>query len=285
VLCNREIKFGVCFDYARRLGADLIATGHYARVTPGEHSQLLRGLDNNKDQSYFLHQVPGSALRRTLFPIGELQKDEVRRIAKRLTLPTHDKKDSTGICFIGERPFEQFLATYLPAQPGEIRSLDGKLLGRHRGLMFYTLGQRHGLGIGGRRDEGEEPWYVADKNLADNVLVVAQGHNHPALLQSELDAAEINWIADSPPGERFQCTAKVRYRQEDHPCNVQMHADGTCSVAFHAPQRAITPGQYVVFYQGEVCLGGGVITRTRSQSALESPPSGRGAYPDIALSL
>jgi tRNA-specific 2-thiouridylase len=285
VLCNREIKFGVCFDYARRLGADLIATGHYARMSAGPHPQLLRGVDSNKDQSYFLHAVAGAALSRTLFPIGELKKEEVRRIAKQLALPTHDKKDSTGICFIGERPFEQFLATYLPAQPGEIRSPDGKMLGGHRGLMFYTLGQRQGLGIGGRRDEGEEPWYVADKDLANNVLIVVQGHHHPALLQSELDAAQLNWIAGSPPAERFSCTAKVRYRQEDRACEVQLHADGTCSVVFHEPQRAVTPGQYAVFYDGDVCLGGGVITRTRTGAANTPQLLRCGAYPDITLSL
>ena len=281
VLCNREIKFGVCFDYARRLGADLIATGHYARVNTDPQPQLLRGIDTAKDQSYFLHAISGAALGRTLFPIGELSKPEVRRLAKQLALPTHDKKDSTGICFIGERPFEQFLATYLPAQPGEIRSPDGKVLGRHRGLMFYTLGQRHGLGIGGRRDEREEPWYVADKDLANNVLIVVQGHNHPALLQTELDAGELNWIAGAPPAQRFDCTAKVRYRQEDRACDVQMHADGTCSVVFAEPQRAITPGQYAVFYQDEVCLGGGVITSTRAGLR----PANRAAYADIALSL
>jgi tRNA-specific 2-thiouridylase len=265
VLCNREIKFGVCYDYARRLGADWVATGHYARV---EHNasqtraKLLRGLDSNKDQSYFLHAMPGDALARTLFPIGGLQKSEVRRMARDLTLPVFDKKDSTGICFIGERPFAQFLETYLPAQPGDIETLEGRRIGRHRGLMYYTLGQRQGLGIGGRHDAGEEPWYVADKDLARNVLLVVQGHDHPALLRSKAWASQLAWVAGEAPAASFECTAKVRYRQVDQPCRAEVFADGHCEVEFASPQRAVTPGQYVVFYQGNDCLGGGVIDRT-----------------------
>lgn len=265
VLCNREIKFGVCYDYARRLGAEWVATGHYARVErdPSQTAaMLLRGLDPNKDQSYFLHAMPGAALARTLFPIGDLQKSEVRRMARELTLPVFDKKDSTGICFIGERPFAQFLETYLPAQPGDIQTLEGRRLGRHRGLMYYTLGQRQGLGIGGRNDAGEEPWYVADKDLARNALIVVQGHDHPALLRTEAMASQLAWVAGEPPASAFACTAKVRYRQADQACDVQLLPDGHCRVRFEVPQRAITPGQYVVFYLGEQCLGGGVVDQT-----------------------
>lgn len=259
VLCNREIKFGVCFDYAQRLGADLFATGHYARVVHEPTPQLLRGLDASKDQSYFLHAMPSSALAKTLFPVGELQKDKVRQIAKQLALPTHDKKDSTGICFIGERPFAEFLSKYLPSQPGEIRSIDGELLGRHTGLMYYTLGQRQGLGIGGKSGHDEAPWFVVRKDLALNQLIVVQGHNHSALQQNALDAVELSWIAGQPPSQHFQCTAKVRYRQADQACQVKINSDNTAHVDFASPQRATTPGQYVVFYNGETCLGGGVI--------------------------
>ncbi|MET0535204.1 MAG: tRNA 2-thiouridine(34) synthase MnmA [Steroidobacter sp.] len=265
VLCNREIKFGVCYDYARRLGADWVATGHYARVehdSSHTRARLLRGLDPNKDQSYFLHAMPGDALARTLFPIGGLQKSDVRRMARELTLPVFDKKDSTGICFIGERPFAQFLETYLPAQPGDIETLEGRRIGAHRGLMYYTLGQRQGLGIGGRHDAGEQPWYVADKDLVRNVLLVVQGHDHRALLRSKAWASQLAWVAGESPGARFECTAKVRYRQTDQPCRVEVFEDGHCEVEFADPQRAVTPGQYVVFYRGDHCLGGGVIDRT-----------------------
>jgi tRNA-uridine 2-sulfurtransferase len=262
VLCNREIKFGVCFDYARRLGAEWVATGHYARVEHGAGSaspRLLRGLDASKDQSYFLHAMPSHALARTLFPVGSLQKADVRRIARELALPVFDKKDSTGICFIGERPFAEFLAQFLPAQPGAIETAEGRTVGEHRGLMYYTLGQRQGLSIGGRSDASEEAWYVADKDLRRNVLVVVQGHDHPALLRSELLASQLAWVAGAPPAAELECTAKVRYRQPDQACRVQMLPGGSCSVHFETPQRAVTPGQYVVFYRGEECLGGGVI--------------------------
>jgi tRNA-specific 2-thiouridylase len=265
VLCNREIKFGVCYDYARRLGAEWVATGHYARVErePSQpKAKLLRGLDPNKDQSYFLHAMPGEALARTLFPIGGLQKSEVRRMARELALPVFDKKDSTGICFIGERPFAHFLETYLPAQPGDIETPEGRRLGRHRGLMYYTLGQRQGLGIGGRNDAGEQPWYVADKDLTRNALIVVQGHDHPAMLRSQAAASQLAWVAGEAPASSFECTAKVRYRQADQGCQVQVLADGRCQVHFTIPQRAVTPGQYVVFYQGERCLGGGVVDQT-----------------------
>jgi tRNA-specific 2-thiouridylase len=263
VLCNREIKFGVCFDYARRLGADWVATGHYARVTHGP-ARLVKGADPNKDQSYFLHAMPASALERTLFPIGALPKSQVREIAKDLALPVFDKKDSTGICFIGERPFAAFLEQYLPAQPGEIRSHDGRLLGKHRGLMYYTLGQRQGLRIGGRDDASGEPWYVGAKDLSRNVLVVVQGHDHPLLLSTELVAAQTQWVAGDAPSNRFRCTAKVRYRQPDQACEVNVLSDGTLRVHFDQPQRAVTPGQYVVFYQGDECLGGAVIESTQA---------------------
>lgn len=258
VLCNREIKFGVCFDYARRLGADWVATGHYARVQHEPQPRLLKGLDPAKDQSYFLHAIDRAALARTLFPIGELHKPAVREIARRETLPVFDKKDSTGICFIGERPFAQFLERYLPAQPGAIEDLAGRVVGQHRGLMYYTLGQRQGLRIGGTREGEESPWYVANKDLARNVLVVVQGHDHPALLYSRLEASQLSWLAGEPPDANFHCTAKVRYRQADQPCTVVIEA-GRCQVRFEAAQRAVTPGQYVVFYDGEACLGGGVI--------------------------
>jgi len=268
VLCNREIKFGVCFDYARRLGAEWVATGHYARVehgTDGTSPPLLRGVDAGKDQSYFLHAMPSQALARTLFPIGSLQKSEVRRMARELTLPMFDKKDSTGICFIGERPFAEFLAQYLPAQPGDIETAEGRKVGEHRGLMYYTLGQRQGLRIGGRTDASEEAWYVAGKDLKRNVLVVAQGHDHPSLFSGGLTALQLTWVAGTAPAAHFRCTAKVRYRQPDQNCEVRVLADARCTVQFDEPQRAVTPGQYVVFYRGEECLGGGVIEASHGQ--------------------
>jgi tRNA-uridine 2-sulfurtransferase len=268
VLCNREIKFGVCFDYARRLGAEWVATGHYARVEHGARARLLRGVDPGKDQSYFLHAMPSEALARTLFPVGALRKEEVRRRARELMLPVFDKKDSTGICFIGERPFAQFLSQFLPAQPGDIEDADGHALGQHGGLMYYTLGQRQGLRIGGRRDSTEAPWYVADKDLARNALVVVQGHDHPALLRTSLLASQLSWVSGRAPATTFRCTAKVRYRQTDQACDVQMLPDQgaseRCEVRFDVPQRAVTPGQYVVFYAGEECLGGGVIEASPS---------------------
>jgi len=268
VLCNREIKFGVCFDYARRLGADFIATGHYARVEHTPRARLLKGLDAGKDQSYFLAAVPPSALAKTLFPIGHLPKEEVRRIAKSLALPVHDKKDSTGICFIGERPFEEFLAKYLPAQPGVIETTHREIVGQHRGLMYYTFGQRQGLGIGGSRNHSEQPWYVVDKDLSRNVLIVGQGQNHPALFSDGLTASTVHWIGEPPLGRR--CSAKVRYRQADQLCFVDLQDDGRVRVMFDQPQRAVTPGQFVVFYADDECLGSGVIERryNREQPSL-----------------
>lgn len=262
VLCNREIKFGVCFDYARRLGADYVATGHYARVEHAPVTRLLKGLDPLKDQSYFLHAMPASALARTLFPIGGMEKPQVRSLAHELALPVFDKKDSTGICFIGERPFAEFLARYLPAQPGDIETSGGQRIGRHNGLMYYTLGQRQGLGIGGQADGGEAPWYVSRKDLARNTLVVVQGHDHAELQTDTLDASQATWVAGLPPARRFQCLAKVRYRQEERPCDVEILPVGGCRVHFDRPQRAVTPGQYVVFYRGDECLGGAVIDST-----------------------
>ena len=273
VACNREIKFGVCFEHAERLGASWFATGHYARTSIVDGQvQLLRAADRAKDQTYFLHTVPGALLARTLFPIGGLSKVEVRRIAHERALPVHDKRDSTGICFIGERPFAEFLANYLPAQPGAIETPDGRRLGTHRGLMYYTLGQRQGLELGGVRGAAEAPWYVADKDLARNVLVVVQDHDHPLLLSLEFDTAAAHWIAGRPPGARFECTVKTRYRQPDQPCVVEISADGSCQVRTCDPQRAVTPGQSAVFYAGDTCLGGAVIAHRRYNSAVHSGP-------------
>ena len=259
ILCNREIKFKAFQEYATHLGADYIATGHYVRTEQREGAAvLLKGLDGNKDQSYFLHQVGHQELGRTLFPIGHLDKPHVRAIAESAGLATAEKKDSTGICFIGERRFTDFLQQYLPAQPGDIESLSGELLGEHQGLMYHTMGQRQGLGIGGLANHEHAPWYVVEKDLARNVLLVAQGKDHPALFKSTLVANDIFWISGEEPILPMQVHAKVRYRQADQLCSVERHAEGY-RVVFDEPQRAITPGQSVVFYQGELCLGGGVI--------------------------
>jgi len=263
VLCNREIKFGVFRDYARRLGGELLATGHYAQIrTAGGRIELLKGRDRNKDQSYFLHAVPAEALAETVFPLGEFDKSEVRRLARDRGLPTHDKKDSTGICFIGERPFREFLANYLPARPGPMRTPDGRILGEHHGLMYYTLGQRQGLGIGGRADASDAPWYVADKDLASNTLVVVQGE-HPLLYSDGIRAVEPAWIGEIPDelaaGRELACTVKLRYRQADQECRVGVAGPNLLNVRFGRPQRAVAPGQYAVFYAGERCLGGAVI--------------------------
>ncbi|MGI9246951.1 MAG: tRNA 2-thiouridine(34) synthase MnmA [Steroidobacteraceae bacterium] len=262
VACNREIKFGACFEHAIRLGADFFATGHYARSVGAE---LLRGRDANKDQTYFLHTVPGAMLERTLFPIGDLPKAEVRRLAQEHALPVHDKRDSTGICFIGERPFAAFLESYLPARPGPIETPEGRRLGNHRGLMYYTLGQRQGLEVGGVRGAAEKPWYVADKDLARNALVVVQQHDHPLLLCDEFTTELAHWVAGKPPaavGATVDCTVRTRYRQSDHTCSVRLLTDGRCLVRTARPQRAVTPGQSAVFYEGERCLGGAVIAAT-----------------------
>jgi tRNA-specific 2-thiouridylase len=262
VLCNREIKFGVFREHAKRLGGEFLATGHYARSAKidGE-TALLKAVDLNKDQSYFLHAVSAEALAETVFPLGDLEKAEVRQIARDRGLRNHDKKDSTGICFIGERPFREFLSTYLPANPGVIKTPDGTEVGKHTGLMYYTLGQRQGLQIGGRKDAGDEPWYVVDKDLQTNALIVAQGETE-LLLSDALVATDASWIGSPPAGlsEGLRCMAKVRYRQADQACTVNLLED-TLSVAFDTPQRAVAPGQYVVFYDADRCLGGAVIDR------------------------
>lgn len=259
ILCNREIKFRAFLDYAMVLGADYIATGHYARRGEADgRATLLKGLDGNKDQSYFLHAVGHAELERTLFPIGDLEKPEVRKLAGRHELATAKKKDSTGICFIGERRFRDFLQQYLPARPGDIHSLDGECLGRHQGLMYHTIGQRQGLGIGGLANHSDEPWYVVGKDLENNVLLVAQGRDHPALFSPALFASELFWVAGEAPPLPLACSAKVRYRQADQACVVSRQGAGY-TVVFEKPQRAVTPGQSVVFYTGEHCLGGGVI--------------------------
>ncbi|SDI71464.1 tRNA 2-thiouridine(34) synthase MnmA [Billgrantia gudaonensis] len=266
ILCNREIKFKVFLEYAEMLGADKIATGHYVRQREARGSidgqlrpRLLKGLDANKDQSYFLHAVPEAAIARTLFPVGELEKPEVRALAERHGLATARKKDSTGICFIGERRFRDFLKQYLPAQPGVIATPEGDVIGEHMGLMYYTLGQRQGLGIGGLADYPEEPWYVAAKDLERNVLVAVQGKHHPLLYTDGLATEAMEWIAGAPPADAGRLTAKVRYRQADVPCTFRTREDGGVEVRFDDPQRAVTPGQSLVLYDGEICLGGGVI--------------------------
>ena len=260
VLCNSEIKFKAFLDHALRLGAARIATGHYARLaeTPSGVS-LLKALDSAKDQSYFLHAVPQAALTRALFPLGRTLKPDTRALAHDAGFANHAKKDSTGICFIGERRFAEFLGKYLPAQPGAIESLDGRRLGSHQGLMYYTLGQRSGIGIGGMRDADESPWYVAGKDLERNVLKVVQGHDHPALMSSALIATDLHWVGGEAPASPLRCAAKTRYRQADQACILQREPDGAWSARFEQPQRAVTPGQYAVFYSGDVCLGGGVI--------------------------
>ncbi len=259
ILCNREIKFKAFLDYALMLGADLIATGHYVRRRDTEgRSELLKGLDPNKDQSYFLHAVAGEQLAKSLFPVGELEKPEVRAIAERHDLATARKKDSTGICFIGERRFSDFLKQYLPAQPGDIETTEGKVIGRHHGLMYHTIGQRQGLGIGGLKDAGDEPWYVVEKDLARNALIVGQGNNNPRLFARALSVSEIYWVNPIEVVRPLRLAAKVRYRQDDQPCTLEPAADGY-RVVFDTPQRAVTPGQSVVFYDGDICLGGGVI--------------------------
>lgn len=260
ILCNREIKFKVFLEYAAMLGGDLIATGHYTRrLDKDGHTYLLKGLDPNKDQSYFLHAVGEAEFARTLFPVGELEKAEVRRLAEAHGLITHNKKDSTGICFIGERRFKDFLQQYLPAQPGEIVTPEGVVIGEHAGLMYHTLGQRQGLGIGGVKGADEAPWFVVGKNLAENRLVVAQGTDHPLLYTNHLLGQQMHWINGAPEARELRCRAKVRYRQEDQDCVLIQQEDGHIRADFDQPQRAVTPGQSVVFYQGDICLGGAVI--------------------------
>lgn len=267
ILCNREIKFKAFLEYAKILGADLIATGHYVRR--GEQNNetvLLKGLDGNKDQSYFLHAVGGNEIAQTLFPVGELEKPEVRRIAEENGLVTAGKKDSTGICFIGERRFKDFLQQYLPAQPGRIETPEGEDIGEHNGLMYHTLGQRQGLGIGGLKNHPDAPWFVAGKDLKRNVLTAVQGKNNPLLFNDWLTASSIFWVNDAPTTP-LTCKAKVRYRQDDQECTLLSHTNENGDikgyrVEFAKPQRAVTPGQSVVFYLDDICLGGGVIEYT-----------------------
>jgi tRNA-specific 2-thiouridylase len=280
VLCNREIKFGVCLDYMQRLGASWIATGHYAQLRrTATGTQLLKAADTAKDQSYFLHGVTASALDKTLFPIGELRKDEVRRLAHEAGLPVYDKPDSTGICFIGERPFQEFLSRYLHTEPGPIENDDGLLLGEHRGLALYTLGQRSGLGLGGRAGSAAAPWYVADKDTARNALIVVQHQDHPLLLSDAFDVEQMHWLNGCGAADRaIECSVKTRYRQSDLNCTVHLSglqnvtgaehaateriaADPHWRVTLSEPARAVTPGQYAVFYSGARCLGGGVIAQ------------------------
>jgi tRNA-uridine 2-sulfurtransferase len=274
VLCNAEIKFKAFLDHAMRLGADFIATGHYARVRrtedpaapDGLRHELLRGLDPAKDQSYFLHRLNAAQLSRTVFPVGELPKSAVREIARRIGLPNHAKKDSTGICFIGERPFREFLNRYLPTAPGPILTDEGHCIGEHVGLAFYTLGQRKGIGIGGQKAGSGEAWYVARKDMAANTLYVVQGHDHPWLLAGGLSAADTHWIAGAAPADDGTLGAKTRYRQSDAACVLRTDPrdPGAFALAFEVPQWAVTPGQSAVLYRGETCLGGGVIAEAQT---------------------
>lgn len=259
IMCNKEIKFKAFLDYAMELGAEYIATGHYARLKDnGGKIQLLKGADNNKDQSYFLYTLQQRQLIKSLFPVGELEKPKVRQIAEKAGFTTAKKKDSTGICFIGERKFKDFLQRFLPAQPGDIVTPEDQVIGQHNGLMYYTQGQRQGLGIGGLKESGGEPWFVVDKDLVNNRLVAAQGHNHPLLLKTCLRASQMHWVDGEAPADHFYCKAKVRYRQQEQPCSVVIKAS-SCEVTFDEAQRAITPGQSVVFYDGKICLGGAII--------------------------
>ena len=272
VLCNSEIKFRAFLDHARTLGADHIATGHYARVRrDGSRVQLRKAADAAKDQSYFLHRLTQEQLAPVLFPLGETTKREVRAIARREGIPTWAKKDSTGICFIGERPFRDFLAKYLPRTPGPIETPDGTQVGRHDGLAYYTLGQRQGLRIGGTRDGTDEPWFVAGKDLARNVLVAVQGHDNPLLYRREVDAIDVHWIGGTPPALPIRVGAKTRYRMPDAACTVVATATGW-RATFDAPQWAPTPGQYLVLYDGDVCLGGGVIAAAAGPEGVRSAP-------------
>ena len=267
ILCNREIKFRVFLEHALNRGADQIATGHYARVAEKDgRFQLLKARDQNKDQTYFLYTLGQQQLARTLFPLGDLNKSEVRAIAAQNGLVTHAKKDSTGICFIGERNFREFLSRYLPAQPGEMYTPEGERIGEHAGLMYYTLGQRQGLGIGGRSGAQEgKPWYVVGKDVANNRLIVSQGL-HPMLYSTTLEASQLHWVAGEPVTPPFRCRAKIRYRQPEQPCIITRLDGDHCQVTFDQPQQAATPGQSVVFYLGEACLGGAVIDQTDAPS-------------------
>jgi tRNA-uridine 2-sulfurtransferase len=266
VLCNKYIKFDAFLKQAKNLGADKIAMGHYARTRcVNDHIELLKGLDENKDQSYFLHALNQAQLKHALFPVGDLQKHEVRTLAQQYHLPTHAKKDSTGICFIGERKFQDFLSQYLPAKPGDIETTTGEIIGQHLGLMYYTLGQRQGLGVGGQKNALESPWYVIEKDLARNVLIVAQG-DHPKLYTHTIYTSHIHWISGFAPTLPLTCQAKIRYRQADQACTIHIESPNQFRIDFTEPQRAAAPGQYIVFYQNDVCLGGGIIETIKQEA-------------------
>lgn len=282
ILCNKEIKFNAFLNHALEQGADAIATGHYVRrrtqSNPADHAaeqaaalpsddagteksvQLLRGSDANKDQSYFLYTLNQRQIASSLFPVGDLAKPDLRKMAQDAGIHVHNKKDSTGICFIGERKFNTFLAEYLPAQPGEIRTDSGEKIGTHNGLMFYTLGQRQGLGIGGLASADDSPWYVLAKDVPNNTLIIGQGHDHPMLFRSALSSHDMHWVFGKPPAQQFRCSAKVRYRQQDQSVNIKANPDGHIQALFDEPVRAITPGQSIVLYLDDVCLGGGIIS-------------------------
>jgi tRNA-specific 2-thiouridylase len=262
VLCNAEIKFKAFLDHAFELGADFIATGHYAQIRKFNGTcQLLKGEDGTKDQSYFLYRLNQRQLANTLFPIGHLYKRDVRKIAQDYNLSNFSKKDSTGICFIGERPFRKFLSRYLPHEPGEIRTQEGTVIGEHIGLMYYTIGQRQGLGVGGTKGRLDKPWFVLEKVMTSNTLIVVQGHDHPELFQSTLSASELTWISGKAPHCGWVYSAKTRYRQTDAPCSIEEISKAKCKIEFAQPQWAVTPGQSVVVYESKVCLGGGIITK------------------------
>ena len=269
ILCNREIKFKTFLEHAELLGADMIATGHYVRsdYSEGKH-RLLRGVDHNKDQSYFLYAVGHQQLAKTLFPVGELEKPKVRELAQQAGFNIFDKKDSTGICFIGERNFTAFLSEYLPAQPGEIRTTEDQVIGEHQGLMFHTLGQRQGLGIGGVKNYPEAPWYVLHKDMDNNILYVGQDHQHPWMLSSRLEASQLAWVSGMAPEAGSSLTAKVRYRQQDQSVSIEKIDENRMHLIFQQAQRAVTPGQSVVLYDGDICLGGGII------ESMNTPPMG-----------
>ena len=268
ILCNREVKFKAFLEHVNALGGDIIATGHYAQIKSANNGgtnrafQLVRGKDRNKDQSYFLYTVGQPQLQKTIFPIGGLEKSSVRDLAKAAGLAVHKKKDSTGICFIGERKFRQFLSEYISIKPGKIKTLTGETIGQHEGTAFYTLGQREGLGIGGVKGYPQGAWFVAAKDQHKNELYVTQGHQHPALMSASLRAENIHWIAGRAPQLPLRCTAQTRYRQKDEPCEVTLVGEDVLDIRFTRPQRAVTPGQSVVFYLNEVCLGGAIIDST-----------------------
>ena len=275
MLCNAEIKFKAFLDHAVALGGETIATGHYARVRERDgRFELLKAFDHTKDQSYFLHRLNQKQLSRTMFPLGEIPKTRVREIAAQIGLPNAKKKDSTGICFIGERPFRDFLNRYLPTSPGPMKTPDGAVVGEHVGLAFYTLGQRKGIGLGGSREGSGEPWFVARKDMASNTLYVVQGHDHPWLLSAALDAEDLSWVAGEPPAEGARVGAKTRYRQADAACEVARADAQALTLSFAEPQWAVTPGQSAVLYDGEICLGGGIIAST---TAAQVPNAGKTA--------